>query len=75
MRSRGRVEQEIADLGLREQPLGRGPSGETGGAPIRLTHHHVRKAMDPGIRALMPCAGSDRSIAGRSVSMAWQSNR
>ena len=54
MRSRGRFEQEIADLELREQPLGRGPSGETGGAPIRLTHHHVRKAMDPGIRALMP---------------------
>lgn len=54
MPSRGRFDQELADLELRDQPFRRRLTGETGGAPITLTHYHVRKAMDPSIRALMP---------------------
>ncbi|BCS31450.1 hypothetical protein TBR22_A06510 [Luteitalea sp. TBR-22] len=42
MRTRGRFEQELADLEV--------PSR----APITVTHFHVRKAIDPSIRALMP---------------------
>jgi hypothetical protein len=63
MRSRGRFEHELAHLELRRQPSPAGlqlrqgyggqVTGEAGGAPITLTHYHVRKAIDPSIRALM----------------------
>lgn len=55
MRYRGRFERELAHLELSGRPLGQ-LTGETGGAPtpITLTHYHVRKAIDPSIRALMP---------------------
>ena len=54
MQSRGRFDQELAHLDLRERPLTLRLTGETGGAPLKLTHYHVRKAIHPSIRALMP---------------------
>jgi hypothetical protein len=54
MLERTRFEQEMSELDL----PGRGPArwykGEKAPKPIRLTHFHIRKFLDPGIKALMP---------------------
>lgn len=52
-----RFERELFELNLPEATsagLYFGEAGEAGGAPVRLEHFHIRKFLDPGIRALMP---------------------
>jgi hypothetical protein len=52
MLERLRFEEELLELGIRSTGSTRMFFGEK--APVRLTHFHIRKFLDPGIRALMP---------------------
>ncbi len=54
MQGRSRFERELADLEVARSRPGATLAGETGRPPITVTHFHVRKAINPSIRALLP---------------------
>jgi len=54
MRERSRFERELYELEVAGGAPARYFAGEAGGPKVKLTHFHVRKFLDPSIKALMP---------------------